>query len=293
MAESAVAFRLMPSPLPSSSILRPSPLLQGAQHVNRIKRLFKHLTRDERTGLIAYVTCGDPDRETTIRVIEALEGAGADAIELGVPFSDPIADGPVIQAAAQRALAQKTTVADIFAIARAVRERSAIPLIAFSYLNPVLRYGVERFAADAAAAGIDALLLTDLPPEAAKEVRAAAKANALGVIFLMAPTSSDARVAAINRASDDFIYYVSTTGVTGARSELDPALLARLDEVGSKVHKPLAVGFGISKHEHYLALRDRCDAVVVGSAIVRAIADGDAAGAPERAAAVVRGILQP
>jgi tryptophan synthase alpha chain len=261
--------------------------------LNRIKRLFKHLTRDERTGLIAYLTCGDPDRDTSVRVIEALEGAGADAIELGVPFSDPIADGPVIQAAAQRALAQKTSVAGVFAIARAVRERSTIPLIAFSYLNPVLRYGVERFAADAAAAGIDALLLTDLPPEAAKDVRTAAKSNALGVIFLMAPTSSDARIAAIDRASDDFIYYVSTTGVTGARSELDPALLERLDEVRAKVHKPLAVGFGISKHEHYLALRDRCDAVVVGSAIVRAIADGDAAGAPERAAAVVRGILQP
>lgn len=260
--------------------------------MNRLKRLFKHLTRDERTGLIAYVTCGDPDRDTTVRVVEALEAAGADAIELGVPFSDPIADGPVIQAAAHRALQRKTTTADVFAIARAVRERSAIPLIAFSYLNPVLRYGLEKFAADAAAAGIDALLLTDLPPEASKEVKTAAKANGLGVIFLMAPTSSDARIAAIDRASDDFIYYVSTTGVTGARSELDPALLQRLDEVRAKVHKPLAVGFGISKHEHYLALRDRCDAIVVGSAIVRAVADGDAEGAPERAGAVVRGILK-
>jgi tryptophan synthase alpha chain len=156
-----------------------------------------------------------------------------------------------------------------------------------------MRYGVERFAADAAAAGIDSLLLTDLPPEAAKQVRGAAKANGLGVIFLLAPTSSDSRIAAIDRASDDFIYYVSTTGVTGTRSELDPALLDRLDEVRTKVHKPLAVGFGISKHEHYLALRERCEAVVVGSAIVRAIADGDAEGAPGRAAAVVRGILHP
>jgi tryptophan synthase alpha chain len=220
--------------------------------MNRIKRLFKHLTRDERTGLIAYVTCGDPDRETTVRVIEALEGAGADAIELGIPFSDPIADGPVIQAAAHRALLGKTTTADVFTIARAVRERSTIPLIAFSYLNPVMRYGVERFASDAATAGIDSLLLTDLPPEAAKQIRAAAKANGLGVIFLLAPTSSDGRIAAIDRASDDFIYYVSTTGVTGTRSELDPALVGRLDEVRTKVHKPLAVGFGISRHEHYL-----------------------------------------
>jgi tryptophan synthase alpha chain len=261
--------------------------------VNRVKRLFSHLTRDGRTGLIAYITCGDPDRETTIRIIEALEAAGADAIELGIPFSDPIADGPVIQAAAQRALAQKTTTADVFAIARAVRERSTIPLIAFSYLNPAMRHGAERFAADAAAAGVDSLLLTDLPPEAAKEIKAAAKSRGLGVVFLLAPTSSDARIATIDRASDDFIYYVSTMGVTGARSELDPALLQRLDEVRARVHKPLAVGFGISKHEHYLALRERCDAIVVGSAIVRAIADGDAAGAPSRAAAVVRGILQP
>jgi len=260
--------------------------------MNRLTRLFKHLARDERTGLIAYLTCGDPDRDTTVRVIEALEAAGADAIELGIPFSDPIADGPVIQAAAQRALAGKTTTNDVFAIARAVRERSTIPLIAFSYFNPVIRYGPARFAADAAAAGIDALLLTDLPPEAAKEVRAAAKANGLGVVFLLSPTSSDARIAAIDRASDDFIYYVSTTGVTGTRSDLDPALVQRLDEIRGKVHKPLAVGFGISKHEHFLALRERCEAVVVGSAIVRAIADGDAAGAPERAAAVVRGILQ-
>jgi tryptophan synthase alpha chain len=261
--------------------------------VNRIRRLFKHLARDERTGLIAYVTCGDPDRETTIKVIEALEAAGADAIELGIPFSDPIADGPVIQAAAQRALAQKTTTDDVFAIARAVRSRSEIPLIAFSYLNPVTRYGIERFAVGAKEAGIDSLLLTDLPPEAAKEVRQAAKTNGLGVIFLLAPTSSDGRIAAIDRASDDFIYYVSTTGVTGTRSELDPALVGRLDEVRKRVHKPLAVGFGISRHEHYLALRDRCEAVVVGSAIVRAIGAGDAAGAPERAAAVVRGILKP
>lgn len=263
------------------------------RRVSPVKRLFKHLTRDERCGLIAYITCGDPDRDTTVRIVEALEQAGADAIELGIPFSDPIADGPVIQAAAMRALKQGTTTADVFAIAREIRKRSTIPLIAFSYLNPVTRYGAERFAADASDAGIDGLLLTDLPPEASREIKTAAKARGLSTIFLLAPTSSDARISAIDRASDDFIYYVSTMGVTGARSELDPALLTRLDEVRSRVHKPLAVGFGISKHEHYLALRERCEAIVVGSAIVRAIASGDAAGAPERAAAVVRGILQP
>jgi tryptophan synthase alpha chain len=256
--------------------------------VKRLSALFKRLRRESRLGLIAYVTCGDGP---TTDIILALAEAGADAIELGVPFSDPIADGPVIQAAAQRALKNGTTLADIFAIARAVRERSEVPLIAFSYLNPVMRYGAERFANDAAAAGIDAALLTDLPAERASEVKPALHARGLGAIFLLAPTSSDARVAAVNRASDDFIYYVSTTGVTGARRELDPALLDRLDEIRARVTKPLAVGFGISKHEHYEALRGRCDAVVVGSAIVRAIAEGDAAEAAARAGAVVREIL--
>ncbi len=256
---------------------------------NHIRSLFKRLRTERRCAFIAYITCGDGP---TVDIILALAEAGADAIELGVPFSDPIADGPVIQLAAQRALKNGTTLADIFAIARAVPEKSEIPLIAFSYLNPVMRYGAERFAAGAAAAGIDSALLTDLPAERAAEIKPALHARGLGAVFLLAPTSSDARVAAVNRASDDFVYYVSTTGVTGARSELDPALLARLDEVRARVSKPLAVGFGISRHAHYEALRDRCDAIVVGSAIVRAIGDGDAADAPERAAAVVRRIKE-
>ncbi len=259
--------------------------------MSRVRSLFKRLRAEHRLGLIAYITCGDPDRETTVRIIEALERAGADAIELGVPFSDPIADGPVIQAAAQRALAKGTTLADVFTIARAVRAKSEIPLIAFSYVNPVIRYSAERFAADAELAGIDAMLLTDLPPEAAGEVRNAIRAHRISGVFLLAPTSSDARTAMVDRASDDFIYYVSTTGVTGARKDLDPALLSRLAEVRAKVRKPLAVGFGISEHAHYAALRDRCDAIVVGSAIVRAIASGDPAGAPRRAADVVQRIL--
>ncbi|MEK6372847.1 MAG: tryptophan synthase subunit alpha [Acidobacteriota bacterium] len=255
--------------------------------MNRVKALFKRLRREQRCGLIAYVTCGDGP---TADIILALAGAGADAIELGVPFSDPIADGPVIQAAAQRALKNGTTLSDVMGIARAVRERSDVPLIAFSYLNPVLRYGIARFADDAADAGVDDVLLTDLPAERAAEVKPAFRARDLGAVFLLAPTSSDARVAAISRASDHFVYYVSTTGVTGTRSELDPALLTRLDQVRALVTRPLAVGFGISRPEHYEALRGRCAAIVVGSAIVRAIGEGDAAAAAERAAAVVRRI---
>ena len=245
-----------------------------------MRELFERLRKERRCGLIAYVTCGDGD---TVQIVHELEAAGADAVELGIPFSDPIADGPVIQAASQRALANGTTTRDVFAIARAVRERSAIPLIAFSYLNPILRYGPEAFARDAKAAGIDAVLITDLPPEAAAEVRHAMHAQRLGVIFLLAPTSTDARIKAIDKASDGFVYYVSTTGVTGTRSELDPALLTRLDEVRAKLKHPIAVGFGISRHEHYEMLRERCDAIVVGSAIVRAIGNGESAGAVVRA----------
>ena len=259
--------------------------------MNRVDALFKRLQREKRCGLIAYVTCGDPDAATTVRIVEELEKGGADAIELGIPFSDPIADGPVIQAAAQRALAAGTTLMDVFAIARQVRARSTMPLIAFSYLNPLMRFGIARFAKEAAAAGFDAVLLTDLLPEAASEIRRVLRQHRLGLVFLLAPTSSDKRITAIDRASDSFVYYVSTTGVTGTRTELDPALVGRLDEIRERMRKPLAVGFGISRREHYEALREHCAAVVVGSAIVRAIAAGDAAGAPQRAAEVVRSIV--
>ena len=259
--------------------------------MNRIDRIFKTLRAEKRCGLVAYVTCGDPSPSATTAIVGALADAGADIIELGVPFSDPIADGPVIQAAAQRALRAGTTTDDVFRVAREVRAQRDVGLVAFSYLNPILRYGAERFARDAAAAGIDGVLLTDLPPEAAKELRAIFRAHGIGVTFLLAPTSLDARVAAIDKASDGFIYYVSTTGVTGTRDDLDPALLGRLDEIRGRLKKPVAVGFGISRREHYELLRDHCDAIVVGSAIVRAVNDGDAAGAADRAAAVVRAIV--
>ena len=259
--------------------------------MSRLSELFARLRKERRCGLIAYITCGDPDVETTTAIAAELVRSGVDAIELGIPFSDPIADGPVIQAASQRALARGTRTTDVFAIASAIRRVSEVPLIAFSYLNPVARFGVERFAAEASASGIDSLLMTDLPPEASGEVRDVLHAQGLGLVALVAPTSSDARVKSIARASDDFIYYVSTTGVTGTRRDLDPALVERLDVVRRKVKKPVAVGFGVSRHEHYAMLRDHCEAVIVGSAIVRAIAEGDAAGAPQRAAAVVRAIL--
>ncbi|MGH9458528.1 MAG: tryptophan synthase subunit alpha [Thermoanaerobaculia bacterium] len=259
--------------------------------MNRVASRFRKLRREGRCGLVAYVTCGDPGVEETVEIGLALEEAGADALELGVPFSDPIADGAVIQAAAHRALERGTTVADVLRIARSIRARSDVPLIAFSYLNPILRYGVERFMDDAAQAGFDSVLVTDLPPEASRDFRRAASRAGLGTIYLLAPTSTPERIRLVDRASDGFVYYVSTAGVTGARAELDTGLVARLREVRASVRKPLAVGFGISRREHYEALAPECDAVVVGSAIVRAIADGGAEGAAGRAGGVVAGIL--
>lgn len=257
----------------------------------KIERLFKQLKKEERCGLIAYVTCGDPDVETTVQIVLALEAAGADAIELGVPFSDPIADGPVIQAASQRALGGGTTIEDLFTIAQKIRMTSAIPLIAFSYLNPILRFGVETFARRASAVAIDSVLCTDLPPESSKEIRGLFNRYELGLVALLAPTSTDERIKLVQRNSDGFLYYVSTTGVTGTRRDLDVTLIDRLRELRHKVRKPLAVGFGVSTHEHYQALAPFCDAVVVGSAIVRAIGDGDSTAAPQRASKVIREIL--
>ena len=265
--------------------------LSRGRSLNRLEALFSSLRKEHRCGLIAYVTCGDPDADTTVEIVRALDRAGVDAIELGVPFSDPIADGPVIQAASQRALAKGASIRDLFRIAREVRRESQIPLIAFSYLNPIFRFGTERFAGECAASEIDAALVTDLPPESSEPLRSQLRERMIGRIFLLAPTSSDARVKIVDRESDPFVYYVSTTGVTGTRKDLDPDLLANLQRVKGKLRKPMAVGFGVSTREHFVALEKYADAIVVGSRIVQAIAEGDAADAPSRAAAVVRELL--
>ncbi len=259
--------------------------------VNRVTKAFRGLRKESRCGLVAYVTCGDPDLDTTVEIVMALEAAGADCIELGVPFSDPIADGPVIQAASFRALKNGTTITGVLDVACRIRQSSEIPLVAFTYLNPLLRFGVERFAEEGAKAGIDAVLITDLPPEAAGEIRASLRKRGIGMVFLIAPTSTVERMRLAERFSDGFVYYISTTGVTGVRSDLATGLLERLKVVRESVKKPLAVGFGVSNHDHYVQLAPHCDAVVVGSAIVRAAGDGSADGAAERAAEVVREIL--
>jgi len=227
---------------------------------------------EHKPALVAYVTCGDPDMETTHAIVLAAIDAGADVVELGVPFSDPIADGPVIQRASERALRGGTTLKDVLALARAVRsDRPRAGLIIFSYLNPILRMGLARFCAAAAAAGVDGALVTDLTVDEATEYITAMRERNLATVFLAAPTSPDARLEKIAAASRGFIYAVSRTGVTGTRADVSTdaqGLVARIRKFSTL---PVAVGFGISTPEQFAAVGGWADAVVVGSAIVERI----------------------
>jgi len=239
--------------------------------MTRIGRLFEGLKRDGRKGLIAYLTVGDPSPDRTPALVEALVRGGADLVELGVPFSDPIADGPVIQAAGERALRAGTTLKRVLEVAAEIRETSQAPLLLFTYLNPVVRYGLERLACDAAAAGIDGCLLTDASVEEAQDYVAAMHRHGLDTVFLAAPTSTPRRLALVAKYSTGFVYLVSRTGVTGERDSLSAAVGPLVQAVRSATDLPLAVGFGISRPEHVADLGRQVEAVVVGSAIVRLI----------------------
>ena len=239
--------------------------------MTRIGKLFEDLKRDGRKGLIAYLTAGDPSPEHTPALVEAMIRGGADLIELGVPFSDPIADGPVIQRAGYRALQAGTTLEGVLGIARRIRERSAVPLLLFTYLNPVLRYGLERLARDAAASGIDGCLLTDASVEEAHEYVGAMHRRGLDTVFLAAPTSTPRRLKLVAEYSTGFVYLVSRAGVTGEQDSLSAAVAPLVSEVRAVTNLPLAVGFGISRPEHVAELGKLVEAVVVGSAFVRLI----------------------
>ena len=237
----------------------------------RIARLFDCLKRDGRKALIAYLTAGDPSPDRTPALVEALERGGADLIELGVPFSDPIADGPVIQRAAQRALQAGTTLRKVLGMAAEIRRRSGIPLLLFTYLNPVVRYGLEALARDAAASGIDGCLLTDASVEEAGEYVETMRRHGLDTVFLAAPTSTEHRLRLVARYSTGFVYLVSRTGVTGARESLSAAVGPLVRAVRAVTDLPLAVGFGVSRPEHVAELGRQVEGVVVGSAIVNVI----------------------
>jgi tryptophan synthase alpha chain len=226
----------------------------------------------KKPGLVVYVTCGDPDLATTRAVVLAAIKAGADVIELGVPFSDPVADGPVIQRASERALKNRTNLAQVLRLAAEVRQQAqSTGLVVFSYLNPILRMGMEKFCTVARHAGVDGVLVTDLPVEEADEYLHAMKANDLAPIFLAAPTSPDARLMRIAAASRGFVYAVSRTGVTGARQQLASDAQKLVQRLRRVTKLPVAVGFGISSAKQFAEVGKFADAVVVGSAIVETI----------------------
>lgn len=229
------------------------------------------LSFQTRPSLVAYLTCGDPDLATTREVVLAAIDAGASVIELGVPFSDPLADGPVIQRASERALRRGTTLEQILALAKEIRKSSQAGLVIFSYLNPVLRMGMARFSAVAEEAGIDGALITDLPMEEAGDYLCEMRQRRLATVFLAAPTSTDERLKQIARASSGFVYAVSRTGVTGARKQMPEDARELVRRLRHYTKLPIVVGFGISTPEQFAAVGEFADAAVVGSAIVETI----------------------
>lgn len=236
-----------------------------------LRAAFRSARRGKKPALVAYVTAGDPNLKFTEKLVLRLAEAGADVVELGVPFSDPIADGPVIQRASERALRAGTTLADVLKLAGRIRKKSAIPLVLFSYYNPVLQLGVERFAAQAAEAGVDGVLITDLTPEEAEgflKVLRRARPGGLDTIFLAAPTSTNGRLRAIARLSRGFVYVISRRGTTGPQPGLPSEVKSLVRRVRRYTRLPVAVGFGIARAEQVAALNGVADGVVVGSALV-------------------------
>jgi tryptophan synthase alpha chain len=237
--------------------------------MNRLAQRFTTIKEQKSKALVTFITAGDPDLATTAEMIHLLEDAGADIIELGMPFSDPMADGPTIQLSSERALSSGTTLEGILATVREVRATSSIPIILMGYLNPIHAYGYERFASDAAAAGVDGVLLVDMPPEEAKEFLRAADSHDLNVIFLLTPTSDKSRITTVAELGRGFIYYVTVTGVTGARKDVSSSLGEELERVRKRIKLPIMAGFGISTPEQAASVAALADGVVVGSAIVK------------------------
>jgi tryptophan synthase alpha chain len=255
----------------------------------RIGRLFERLRADRRPALIAYITAGDPAPDRTPELVAALERGGADLIELGVPFSDPIADGTVIQRGSERALKAGTRVSTVLEIAAAIRKRSEIPLLLFTYMNPILRYGLESLAHDAAAREVDGCLLTDLSVEEAEPYVGAMRRAGLDTVFLAAPTSTQRRLELVAKYSTGFVYLVSRTGVTGERSTVSDAVAPLVNATRKVTALPLAVGFGISSADQVRTVGRLADGVVVGTAVVRVVEqNATSADLPAKLEALVR-----
>jgi tryptophan synthase alpha chain len=237
----------------------------------RISQRFAELRASGELGIIAYITAGDPSLDATYKFVLTLAEAGADVIELGIPFSDPLADGPTIQRASERALKAGTTLAGVLDLVRRIRQSSQVPLILFGYYNPIFQMGVEKFAAAASAAGADGVLVTDLTPEESVDYRRILAAHRLDTVFLGAPTSTDERLATIAASTSGFLYLISRTGVTGAKDSLPDELPTLLRRARAITNLPIAVGFGISLPGHVSVLGGLADAAVIGSALVSEI----------------------
>ena len=261
-----------------------------ATNSTRISRRFAQLRASGEMGIVAYITAGDPSLDATLKFVLALAEAGADVIELGVPFSDPLADGPTIQRASERALKSGTTLAGVLDLVRRIRKSSQVPLVLFSYYNPILQMGLARFASAAADASADGVLATDLTPEEAADYRSILAAHHLDTIFLGAPTSTDERLAKIAACSSGFLYLISRTGVTGAKEALPDDLPSLLRRARSVTHLPIAVGFGISLPGHVSVLGGLADAAVIGSALVSEI---EAASSVDAAASALAARIRP
>ena len=239
--------------------------------MNRIDKKFQELKKQKRKAFIAFITAGDPDLKTTEDLAVAFEGAGVDIIELGVPFSDPLADGPTIQASYQRALNKGISPKKILETVSRIRRKSSIPVALMSSYNPILRFGEEKFIKACADAGVDGLIIPDLPPEEAKNLRGAAQRYKIAMIFFVAPTSRDERIRANTKASSGFVYYVSLTGITGTQKAIASSVVKHINHIKRFTSKPVCAGFGISTPQQVRDISRAADGVIVGSAIVKAI----------------------
>lgn len=237
--------------------------------MDRLTKKFESLKRLNQKALVTFISAGDPDLKVTADAIQALEESGADIIELGMPFSDPMADGPTIQLSSERALASGTTLAGILDVVRNIRISSEIPIILMGYLNPVHAYGYEKFARDAAQAGVDGVLLVDMPPEESELFLGFATAHGLNMIFLLTPTSDEDRIDLVVGLGKGFLYYVTVTGVTGERQDIAAGLEEQLNRIRNKIKLPIVAGFGISTPKQAADVATLADGVVVGSAIVK------------------------
>jgi tryptophan synthase alpha chain len=243
--------------------------------MSRIEKKFKEVLRRKGKAFIPYIMAGDPNLERTRELVGILEECGADVIELGVPFSDPLADGPTIQKAAQRALSEGVTLGKVIEFVGSLRRTTQIPIVLMTYYNLIFRYGEERFVREAYTAGVDGIIVPDLPPDEAGPLLSFSKNTGFDVIFLVAPTSTGERIKKVARASRGFIYYVSITGITGSKLSVDASIGSHIEKIRQISRKPVAVGFGIATPEEASEIAKIADGVIVGSAIVKRVEDTD------------------